>query len=72
MISKANFVVVNADDMTTIDAREWIGIHGYVMRNWKCVLVLLTLEKVEVGATLDNIKNVILDVMGKIQGLYKF
>jgi hypothetical protein len=28
----------------------------YVMHNWKCVHVLLTLEKVEVGVTSDNIK----------------
>jgi hypothetical protein len=35
------------------------------MQNWKCVPILLTLEKVEVVATLDNIKDVILSVMNK-------
>jgi hypothetical protein len=39
------------------------------MHNWKQVHVLLTLEKVEVGATSDNIMGVILDVMGKYEGL---
>jgi hypothetical protein len=39
------------------------------MQNWKCVLVLLTLEKVEVGATSNNIKGVILDGMGRYEGL---
>ncbi len=55
--------------MTTVDAQQWISIHGYVMQNWKHVIILLTLEKVEVGATLDNIKGVILDAMGKYKGL---
>jgi len=32
----------------------------------------LTLEKVEVGATLDNIKGVILDAMGKYGGFTNF
>jgi hypothetical protein len=32
----------------------------------------LTLEKVEMDATSDNIKNVILNVMGKDGGPYKF
>jgi hypothetical protein len=39
------------------------------MQNWKCVIVLLTFEKVELGVTLDDIKGVILDVMGKYEGL---
>jgi hypothetical protein len=42
------------------------------MQNWKCVLILLTFEKVEVGATLNNIKGVILDEMGKYGGLTNF
>jgi hypothetical protein len=31
MISKANFVVVSVDEVTTIDVQYWINIHGYVM-----------------------------------------
>jgi hypothetical protein len=39
------------------------------MHNWKHVHVLLTFEKVEVGVTPDNIKGVILDVMGRYEAL---
>jgi hypothetical membrane protein len=42
------------------------------MQNWKHVFVLLTLEKVEVGATLNNIEGVILDVMGIYEGLTNY
>ncbi len=72
MISKVNFLAISVDEVTIVDAWQWIKIHGYVMQNWKCVLILLTFEKVEVGATLDNIKGVILDEMGKYGGLTNF
>jgi hypothetical protein len=39
------------------------------MKNWKQVPILLTLEKVEMGAILDNIKAIILNAMGKYGGL---
>jgi hypothetical protein len=48
MISKANFLVVSAYEVTIVDVQWWISIHGYVMHNWKHVHVLLILEKVEV------------------------
>ncbi len=33
MISKVNFVAANADEVTIIDAQQWINIHGYVVQN---------------------------------------
>jgi hypothetical protein len=72
MILEANFVVVNVNEVTIVDVQQWINIHGYVVQNWKRVPVLLTLEKVEVGATSNNIKGVILDVMGRYGGLKFF
>ncbi len=38
------------------------------MKNWKQVPILLTLEKVEMGATLNNIKVIILNAMGRYVG----
>jgi hypothetical protein len=35
------------------------------MKNLKHITILLTFKRVEVGATLDKIKVVILDTMGK-------
>jgi hypothetical protein len=31
MILKVNFVVVNVNEVTIVDAQQWISIHGYVM-----------------------------------------
>ncbi len=65
IISKVNYVVVSVDEVTTINGLKWISIHAYMMKNCKHVPILLTLEKVEVGVTLDSIKAIILNAMGK-------
>jgi len=39
------------------------------MKNWKQVPILLTLEKVEMGTTSNNIKAIILNAMGEYGGL---
>ncbi len=41
-----------------------------MMKNWKHISNLLTLEKVEVGETFNNITSVILAIMGKYGGPY--
>jgi len=69
MILEVNFVVVSVNKVTIVDAQQWINIHGYVMQNWKRVLVLLTFEKVEMNAISNNIKGVILDVMANMGAL---
>jgi hypothetical protein len=37
--------------VTIIDNQEWINVHAYMMQNWICILILLTLKWVEVHAT---------------------
>jgi hypothetical protein len=37
--------------VTIIDNQEWINVHAYMMQNWICILILLTLKWVEVRAT---------------------
>jgi hypothetical protein len=56
VISKANYVVVSANEVTIVGVQQWINIKAYVMKYWKGVPILLTLENVEMGATLENIK----------------
>jgi hypothetical protein len=33
VISSVNYVVVSADEVTIIDAQQWINIHAYMMKN---------------------------------------
>jgi hypothetical protein len=39
-----------------------------MMKNWKRIPILLTFEKVEMGATSNNIKAIILNAMGGYGG----
>ncbi len=65
---KTNYLVVSADEVTTIDAQRWINIHVYVMKNWQRILILLTFKRVEVGVTSNNIKTMNLDAMATYKG----
>jgi hypothetical protein len=64
IISKCNYVVANANKVTIANVQQWINIHIFLMKNWQHVPILLTFKKLEVGATLNNIKTMILDAMG--------
>jgi hypothetical protein len=33
VISSVIYVVVSVDEMTIVDAQQWINIHAYVMKN---------------------------------------
>jgi hypothetical protein len=68
IISSVNYVV-NEDEVTTVDVQQWINIHAYMMKNWKQIPILLTLEKVEMGTIVNNIKAVILNAMGRYGAL---
>ncbi len=39
------------------------------MKKWQHILILLTFKKVKVGATLNNIKTMILNAMATYRGL---
>ncbi len=51
----ANFIAVNANEVTTIDNTQWLSIHLYVVQGWKKIPSLLCVESIRVFATLDNI-----------------
>ena len=53
-ITQANtFYSLSCDEVTLVDCQSWINVHGYVVRDWKQNLLLLTLERVvEGGRTL--------------------
>jgi len=44
--SLANFIVINAYEMTTIDNIQWLSIHLYVVESWKRIMILLCFETV--------------------------
>jgi hypothetical protein len=54
-MQKSPFILVNCDEVTTIDNQSWLSIHVYVTEEWKRVLILLNLQHVVDGTTFDNL-----------------
>jgi hypothetical protein len=63
-----NVFSMNVDEVTIMEHQEWIIVHVYVMKHWHCIPILLTLEHVEVGATINHITTIILKCMVKCGG----
>ncbi len=59
VVQKTLFILVNCDEVTTIDNQSWLSIHLYVIDGWKWVSILLNLQKVLDGATSTNLTKLI-------------
>jgi hypothetical protein len=63
------FFALSAYEVTTINNKQWISVHAYVMQNHIHIPILLTLEWVEVGVIVKNITSTILQSIVKFRGL---
>jgi hypothetical protein len=73
-VTKATFVVapsivVNVDEVTTIDNTQWLLIHLYVVKKWRCIPILFCVEAVSLFATSDNIFSLMVKCMLNFGGL---
>lgn len=42
---------LSCDDITSFDCQSWINVHGYIVRDWKCIALLFALKRVVEGRT---------------------
>jgi hypothetical protein len=54
------FLAFSTNEITTSHIEFWISLYGYVLENWRQILVLLNLERVINNVTIKNIYNVML------------
>lgn len=57
------FFNLSCDEVTSVDCQSWISVHAYVVRDWKQIPLLLTLERVNEGRIANNFTNVIINVV---------
>jgi hypothetical protein len=55
--------------MMMVDDQSWVNIQAYLMDGFKCILILLNLEKLIDNGTIDNITVVILNCLLVYGGL---
>jgi hypothetical protein len=70
LVKAARFIVVIADETSTVDNTSWIVIHVYVMEHWGRVSHLYSLQKIESdGATANNLTQTLMDALSINCGL---
>jgi hypothetical protein len=57
------YIVVICNEMMMIDIESWIKIHTYLVEGFKCIPILLNLERLVNGGTVKNFTNMILKSM---------
>jgi len=55
IVQKVKYLVINCDEVTTIDNQSWCNVHAYVVDDFKRIPLLLNLERVIGGSNVDNL-----------------
>jgi hypothetical protein len=69
VIHAAKYLVVICHEMMMIDNESWINIHTYLVEGFKCIPILLNLERLVSSGTVGNLTNVILKSLIINEGL---
>jgi hypothetical protein len=55
IVQKAMYLLINCDEVTTINNQSWCNVHAYVVGSFKMIPLLLNLEKVIGGSNANNL-----------------
>lgn len=69
IVAGLRYFAIFCDEITTIDNQSWISIHCYVVQNWCCLLVLISLEQVTKRRGSNNLTKMIMDALKKHIGV---
>ncbi len=64
-------VALTANEVMNMDNQNWISIHGYVLKDWSWIIVLLTMKQIVDGSNLDNLKRVFINSLKLYKGIPK-
>ncbi len=68
-IQKAKYIIVSCDEVTIIDNQSWCSVHAHIIDGFKRVPLLLNLERLLGGGTLNNFIVLILKSLMEYGGL---
>ncbi len=57
--------------MNTIDNQSWLLVHKYVVYNWLHIPIFLSIERVVIGLSVDNLIHVLMQSLMNQGGLTK-
>jgi hypothetical protein len=68
-IQKAKYIIVSCDEVTNINNQSWCNVHAHIVDGFKGVPLLLNLEMLLGGGTIDNLIVLILMSLMEYGGL---
>ncbi len=70
IVAGSRYVVISCDEITMIDNQLWITINCYVVQNWCCLFLLISLKHVIERRGFDHLIKVIVDSLKKHVGVF--
>jgi len=62
-INAAHFIAITCDEVTTVDNGSWLCFHGYIVENYVRMPLLISLQCLVEGATIDALTLVIMKAL---------
>jgi len=62
-MSNSSYVALTVNEITKMDNQNWILIHGYVLKDWSWILILLTTKQIMYGFNLNNLTRVLMNFL---------
>lgn len=59
-VEATTFVAINIDEINIVDNQSWLSLDAYVVKDWNRVPILISLQRVVVCGTSNNLTSVIL------------
>jgi hypothetical protein len=69
IVQKSKYISMSYDEFATINNHGWLFIHVCVGEEWKRLPMLLNLQKVVDGSTIDNLTYLIIQSLVEYGGL---
>jgi hypothetical protein len=69
VIQKSKYIIVNYDEVMTIENQSWCNVHAYNVDGFKWVPLLLNLERVFSKGAIDNLTQLIFKSLMEYGGL---
>jgi hypothetical protein len=63
VIFATRFLAMGRDEVTMVDNQSWVNIKAYLVDDFKCISILLTLEKLIDNGIIDNLTTMILNFL---------
>jgi hypothetical protein len=55
VIQNSNFIFLTYDEVTTMDNTSWANVHGYIVYDWCQISILLNVQQVLSGSSVDSL-----------------